>query len=134
LCSTCSILFIASDCKHNGDDPAEDCKADALSLCAMLGAQPLRHTSLKTRVRFCDVYSCYPLYPFTLPCLTCRPETSFILTVGLPFEGSGWSKIGFGLIIQILFGALRRQARGPCAAFVCVLHLYRGVEGCIIFS
>jgi len=48
-------------------------RADALQLCAMLSAQPLRHTSLKTRVPFCAVYSCYPLCPSSLSCLTWRP-------------------------------------------------------------
>lgn len=95
----------------------------------MLSAQPLRHTSLKTRVRFCAVYPSYLLWPSTLSCLIWRPESGFILILGLPFEGSGWATTGFGLIFQILFRALRRQARGPCAAFVCVLHLYRGFEG-----
>ena len=103
-------------------------KADALRLCAVLRAQPLRHTSLKTRVPFCAMYSCYPLCLSPLSCLTWRPESGFILTPGLPFEGSGWSKISFGVIFQIVFRALRRQAKGPCAAFVCV-HLCRGFEG-----
>ena len=64
--------------------------------CAVWSAEHLRHTSLKARVRACAVHSSDPLEPSLVTCPTARPETGFVLTFGLPFEGSWWSKLGFG--------------------------------------
>jgi hypothetical protein len=56
--------------------------------CAVRSAEHLRHTSLEARVRACAVYSSDPLEPSPLTYPTTRPETGYIFTFGLPFEGS----------------------------------------------
>ena len=62
---------------------------------------------------------CIPL--ILLTCTTARPETDFLLTFGLPFEGSSWSELGFGFIFSNFVWCLTKI--GQMFLWVCFTFL-----------
>jgi hypothetical protein len=79
------------------------------------------HAAEKLKIH--RVRSVFPLpIPLVLPHL--KPRDCFVLKFGWPFEGSGWSKFGFGFFSQIFLWCLLNTGRVPCTGFAGVTHLF----------